>query len=461
MMAEVLEKQYNAKKVNQRQDELLELARTALKASGADQTQVRILSSDSALTRFAGSKIHQNTLQREANVVVSARVGQREGRAVTNRLDKEAISQAARQATQTAQLSAPNPELADYAEGPQEYSFQVDYFEATAACTPEDRAKKVIQGFEVSDDAAFTASGTLSTSQMNFVLANSNGIEAAYNTTFAKYTVMYTGPNSSGYSEQSSRSINEIDTADCAVHALATARRSANPRNDIPAGRYTVILNAECVATLLNFLAWLGFSGKAYVEGSSCFSGRLGEPVCSPDVTIVDDPLDPRTLGVPCDAAGVPKQRLSLVESGVVKALAHDANTARKAGTVSTGHDSGVNFPVPANIVLMPGNASREDLIASVERGILVSRFHYTNVVDPMATVLTGMTRDGTFLIENGEVSGGLTNFRFTNSILAALNDVRAMETEQVLVSPFWGSSSLVPASIKVDNFNFSGKTEF
>ena len=460
-MAEVLEKQYNAKKVNQRQDELLELARAGLKASGADQTQVRILNSDSAVTRFAGSKIHQNTFQREANVVVTARMGQSEGRAVTNRLDKDGIVAAAKQASETAALSEANPDLADFNDGPQEYSFQVDFYEATAASTPEDRAKKVIQGFEASDDAAFSASGTLSTSQLNFVVANSNGIEAAYNTTFAKYTVMYTGPDSSGYSEQSSRNIGDIDIEACAVRALATAKRSANPRRDIPAGRYTVILNAECVSTLLNFLGWLGFSGKAYVEGSSCFTGKLGEPVCAPEITVIDDPLDPRTLGVPCDAAGVAKQRLSLIESGVVRAVAHDTNSARRAGTVTTGHDNGSNFPVPTNIVLMPGNQTREDLIASVEHGILVSRFHYTNVVDPMATVLTGMTRDGTFLIENGEVTSGLTNFRFTNSILAALSNVQAMETEQILVSPFWGSSALVPASVRVDNFNFSGKTEF
>jgi len=460
-MAEALEKQYSARKVLSRQDELVELARSGLAASAADQTQVRIIASDGALTRFANSEIHQNTFEREALVAVTARIGQSEGSANTNRLTKEALVGAVEQATAAARVSAPNPDLADFPDGPRDYPFQVDYYEGSAACTPEERAKRVISGFNVNDDKSYTAAGTLSTGQVNVVTANSRGIEAAYNTTLAKYTVMWSGPSSSGYQEQTSRNIADINTEKASVEALAVARRSADPRGDIPEGRYTVILEAECVATMLNFLCWMGLSGKDYLDQASFMCGKLGEPVTGADFTLADEPLDPQTMGVPCDASGMPKQRLMLIEGGVARAVAHDANTARRAGTASTGHDTGFNFPMPTNLVLSGGAATREELIAGVKRGILVSRFHYTNVVDPLATVITGMTRDGTFLIEDGEIVSGLTNFRFTQNILQAFANCTGMSTKQVFHSAFWGSGSLVPEAVRVDGFNFSGKTGF
>lgn len=460
-MTEVLEKQYTARKVAHRQDELMELARAALKASAADQTQVRIVASDSALTRFANSAIHQNTFEREATVTINARIGQREGVMTTNVLTAEGMRDAVAKAAAAAQVSPPNPDLADLPEGPREYPFQVDYYEATAACTPEERAKKVIAGFEVCDDKAFSASGTLSTAGMNFIVANSRGIEAAFNTTVAKYTVLWTGPDSSGYAEKTSRNIADIDTAGAAVRALATAKRTANPRRDLPAGEYTVVLGPECVSTMLGFLSWLGFSGRDYNDGASFMCGKMGEPVTGGEITIINDPLDPRTLPTPCDAAGVPRQRTVLIESGVAKGVVHDANSAFKAGTATTGNDTGWNEPLPTNMVFLPGNSTPEALIEGIEHGVYVSRFHYTNVVDPLNTVITGMTRDGTYLIDHGALAGGLTNFRFTQNILQAFANVSGLAAEQVFQGAFWGSGSLVPLALRVDNFNFSGKTDF
>jgi PmbA protein len=460
-VAEVLEKQYTARKIAQRQDELVELARTALKASEADQTLVRIMCSDSALTRFANSQIHQNTFEREALVTVNARFGQREGLVTTNVLTADGMRAAVAKASAAARVSQPNPDLADMAEGPREYPFQVDYYEATAACTPEERAKKAIAGFETSDSPAYTAAGTLSTSQLNFIVANSRGIEAAYNTTLAKYTVLWTGSDSSGYAEKTTRNIGDIDTSDLAVHALATAKRSANPKRDLPAGEYTVVLAPECISTMLGFLNWLGFSGRDYNDGASCLCGKMGEPVTGPEITIVDDPLDPRTLGLPCDAAGTPKQRTALIEAGVAKGVVHDANSAQKAGTATTGNDTGWNMPLAGNMIFYPGNSTPEALIEGVERGIYVSRFHYTNVVDPLNTVITGMTRDGTFMIENGALVGGLTNFRFTQNILQAFANVTGMAVDQVFQGAFWGSGCLVPQAVRIERFNFSGKTDF
>jgi PmbA protein len=466
-MPEVIERQYSARKVAQRQEDLLSLCREALKASGADQTQARISVVDSALTRFASSEIHQNTFERNASVQVTARIalpgGLAEGSAATNRLDKESIAVAARQACEAARHAPPSAELADYAKGPFEYPCQVDFYEATAACTPEERAKKVIAGFKVkTGPEPFTAAGTLSTSAINFAVANSRGVEAAYNTTMARYTVQWNGPDSSGYREGSSRNIGAIDVEELSVKALDTGIRSAAPRADVPAGRYAVVLAPECVATLLAFLSGLGLSGKSYLDGASFMHGRLGEPITGAGFTLMDDALHPLTIGAPCDQAGVPLTRVMLIENGVARGVVHDVNSAARAGlTGSTGHDSGGKRPLPQNLVLMPGSSSREELIKSVERGIYVSRFHYSNVVDPLNTVITGMTRDGTFLIEGGEITGGLTNFRYTQNILEAFKQVSGAAREQVYQGSMWGSGCVVPEALRVEDFNFSGKTSF
>lgn len=460
MMAEALEKQYSATKVRARQEELLHMAQDAVKSSAADQTLVRMIARDSALTRFANSEIHQNTFEREANVQVCARVGQREGTVITNRLTPAALTEATERAVAAARAAEPNADLADYASGPRKYPLQVEYSEPTAACTPEERASIVIAGLAVNDTAEYKAAGTLNTGQVNVVIANSRGIEVAYSTTTARYTVQWTGLDSSGYNECTARSVGELDVVGAAVEALAIAKRSANPRRDLDVGRYSVILMPECTATILNFLTWVGLSGRDYNDGASFMSGKIGEQITGRDITLSDDPLDPRTLGLPCDMAGTPKQRVTFIENGVARAVAHDENSAKQAGAASTGHDSGQNWPIAINLVLGAGSSSRDELIAGVERGVLIHRFHYTNIVDPLATVITGMTRDGTFLIENGELAGGLTNFRFTQNILQALANNAGMSSDLVYHGSFWGSGCLVPDAVRIEDFNFSGKTE-
>lgn len=459
-MAEALEKQYSAGKVRKMQEELLHLAQEAVRQSPADQTQIRLIASDNALTRFANSEIHQNTFEREAMVQVLARSGQREGQVTSNRLTAAALKEAVEQASAAAKVSEPNPDLADLPEGPRKYPLQVVFSEPTAACTPEERSAMVVAGLEAADNGEYQAAGTMTTGQVNVVIVNSRGIEVAYSTTSARYTVQWTGPNSSGYSECSSRNVADLDTAGAAVDALAVAKRTADPRPDVPAGRYTVILLPECIATMLSFLTWVGFSGRDYNDQASFMCGKLGELVTGRDITIADDPLDARTMGLPCDMAGVPKQRLTLIENGVARAVAHDTNSAAKAGVGSTGHDTGQNWPGPMNLTLSPGSATKDELIQGVKRGVMVSRFHYTNVVDPLATVITGMTRDGTFLIEDGELAGGLTNFRFTQNILKALADNTGIGAELVYHGSFWGAGCLVPEAIRIEDFNFSGKTE-
>mgnify|MGYP000324194474 CR=1 FL=1 len=208
------------------------------------------------------------------------------------------------------------------------------------------------------------------------------------------------------------------------------------------------------------FLSWMGFSAKMVQDKESFLVGKMGQKITGDNITLVDDAGDPRTMGLPFDFEGVPKQKLVLIENGIAKNYAHSWKTAKKEGVESTGHYLGMEEPLPVNMVLMPGDKSKDELIASTEQGVLVSRFHYTNIVNPMETVITGMTRDGTFLIENGKIAKGLTNFRFTQNILGALADNDGLSREQRFSSAFFGGGAVVPA-VKVKSFNFSGKTGF
>ncbi len=431
----------------------------ALKWSRADETEIVIVAQDEALTRFANSQIHQNNFERNATVTVRAAYGKRVAKASGNLLTKEGVRKVMDDACAIARLSPADEDFAGLPQGEFTYPFKVEYFEDTASLSPISRAKALLDVFKLGGDS-YNAAGVLANSAITFVVANSHGIRVGCNTSSTKFTVLYTGETSSGYAEDFKRNFSDLDILGSAQRALNKAEASKNPYKDLPFGQYTVVLEEECVATMMMFLSWLGFSAKSYQDKESFMYGKLGEKITGDCITIIDDASDERTLGLPFDAEGVPKKRIVLIENGVAKGYAHNWKTAKKDGVESTGHHLGMDFPLPLNLVLFGGTASDGELISSTERGILVSRFHYTNVVDPKETVITGMTRDGTFLIEDGKITKGLTNFRFTQNILKALENCVGMSRSQRLASSFFGGGAVVP-KIKVEKFNFSGKTEF
>ena len=238
--------------------------------------------------------------------------------------------------------------------------------------------------------------------------------------------------------------------------------RSQAPRA-LDAGVYPVVLEPAATATLVGFLSFMGFAGRAYVEGRSCFSGKAGETVAGANIDLWDDGTDPTTLGAPFDFEGVPKRRVRLVEGGVFRDAVYDLRTAKQAGVDgSTGHglpSPNPEGPFPLNMFLGTGDATVDEMVAATERGVLVTRFHYSNIVNPMESSITGMTRDGTFLIEGGEIVGPVRNFRFTQSILEALSNVSMIGRDAELASEFFFSASRVPA-LKIEAFNFSGVSD-
>jgi predicted Zn-dependent protease len=286
-------------------------------------------------------------------------------------------------------------------------------------------------------------------------------VRASHILTRADLNMVVMGEDSSGWASHVDPDVRAIDPAALAGTALDKALRGRNPRPFDP-GPMTVVLEPDAVADLLEQVMMAGFGGQAYSEGVSFVNGRLGETIAHPMIHVWDDPLDPGMLALPFDAEGTPKNRLDLIEAGTARAIAHDRQTARRTCMPSTGH---VSFgeeddsPYPSRLRMAPGNRSMEALVREVSRGIYVTRFHYTNLADPHTASITGMTRDGTFLIENGEITRPLRNLRFTSSGLEALARVVALGRDTKLTMGY-GGATRAPAAL-IEGFRFTGSTTF
>lgn len=440
--------------------DLADLGHAALGVEGADAVEVYLTRDDSALTRFAESRIHQNTARVDGEARVRAVVdGARVGVVATNDLSVDGLRAAAVAAVEAARVTPPDSEFPGLAE-PATYGTAAVDDPATAASSPADRAA-LVATLLAPLGSDMVAAGTVETGRYEVAVVNSLGVAATHAYTRAALTLLVSGTDSTGWAEDTAGTLSGVSAEAVAARAVGKVEAGRNPV-DVEPGDWQVVLEPPAVGTLVEWLGWLAFGGRDVVEGRSAVSGRLGERICSPLVTIVDDPLSPDLLGSPFDAEGTPKARLPLVSDGVAAGVAHDRLSARLGGTVSTGHAYPAPNPMggmPGNPSLRPGTASLDDLVAGCERALLVTRFHYTNAVHALSTTLTGMTRDGTFLVEDGRVVGGVRNLRFTQSVLAALDTVEDVGRDTALGSEF-GGTVRVPA-LRLGRFHFSSATTF
>ncbi|MBN1933521.1 MAG: TldD/PmbA family protein [Anaerolineae bacterium] len=451
----------------QGRDKLTAIAQRVLALSGADQTEVLVMSGDEYLTRFADNHIHQNVSETDTAVRVrvvfggahNAKIGVASG----NDFSEEALQKLVESAETVARFQQDNPDFVSLP-APQPVEEMLAYAESTAACTPETRARSVATICDLAWQNGLVASGAFSTSVNEVVVANSLGTSAYHCGTFANLVTVIMGENSSGYASASSMDVTEIDPAEVGHTAVDKALRSRNP-TAIEPGAYTVILEEEAVATMLFTLGYLGFGALSVQEGRSFMNGHFGEKITGDNITIWDDAYDTRGIAMPFDFEGVSKQKVMLIENGVAKNVVYDSFTAgREEGKASTGHSlpaPNSMGPIPVNLFLAPGEATKEKMIAATERGIWVTRFHYTNPVHPIKTVLTGMTRDGTFLIENGQITRPLKNLRFTQSILEAFANAVMLGKEPKLIKMGFGGFAVCVPAMKIDGFTFTGSTEF
>lgn len=433
----------------------------ALDLQGADGVEVLVIHEWGGLTRFADSAIHQSTAREDTGIKVRVIAGGRVGVASTNDLSKEGAAGAARSALELAGMAAPDPGFPGLAPGA-EIPEGADRFDsATAGTRPERRADGVAELVGRLGDG-FHAAGALETTATEVAVGNTEGAFCYAPMTQAQVTTVVSGRDGgAGFAEATAPRAEDLDPGAVGERAFDKARRSQNPR-DLDPGRYEVVLEPPATATLLAFLAYMGFGGRAIAEGRSCFSGRIGQKLMADSVTIFDDALSPMTIGLPFDFEGTPKRRVDLVREGTVLGGVHDRRSGKQAGEESTGHalpPPNPEGPFPLNLFLEPGEASIEEMIAATGRGLLATRFHYSNIVHPREAVITGMTRDGTWLIEDGEIKYPVKNFRFTQSIIEALRDVEMIGRDTELASEFFFASSRVPG-LKISSFNFTGKSD-
>lgn len=428
---------------------------------GADGVEVVVTASDTALTRYALSEIIQNTVRSDVRAYVRVVVGDRYAIAATNQLDEVSMGSAATRAIEAARASRPDPDFPGLPSpervGAAEGVFRWD--EETSEASPERRAAAVRT--ILASVSSANAAGIFETSSHCFAVLNSRGIDCWDRFTRCVTTCLVDEGDGTGWGEASSHSMSEVDVEEAARRAAGKARSGRGAVAASP-GDYEVVLEPAAGAMLMEYLAYMGFGGKQVLDGESFLSSRAGEAVATGDISVADDVYDPLSVGIGFDLEGVPKEVVTVIDKGRARGPVTDLRTAAQLDLAPSGHFSGSveSGPYASNVVLRPGTRSREDLISGVRNGLLVTRFHYVNVLDRPATLLTGMTRDGTFRIRGGEVAEPVNNLRFSQSVLEALASTLGVGSDVAAFAPDFGSfGSTVAPSLRLGRFRFASAT--
>ena len=449
-------------------DEPLVLSRTecedivarALKLSKADACRVSVSSSYETNLRFADNQMSTSGVTDDASITISPVFGKQRASVSTNDVSPEGLARAVAQAEALAKLSPDDPELMPELPA-QQYAAIPAWFDSTATLTADERARAALTALEPARRASdLTVAGFIVCNANASAVGTSNGLFAYHRTTGANYTltVRTNDGTGSGWIGADENDWRRIDFADISTRAIAKARASRNP-SAIEPGRYTVIFEPQAVADLIGSVRG-AMNARSADEGRSPFSkagggSKLGERIMDPRVTLLTDPADPQILGAPFDSDGLPQRRQVWVENGVLKQMAYTRFWAQKTGNAPTGGGGGFGGGGGGGLKMLGGPSSIDAMVAGAERAVLITRLWYLRSVDNRTMVLTGLTRDGSFLVENGKISRSVKNFRFNDSPLFFLNNVEAIG--QAVRTGDGGS--VVPA-IKARDFNFTSLSD-
>ena len=436
-------------------DTVLRLA----KSTGAEETEVHVDETADSLTRFANNAIHQNVAERGLNVSIRTVVDSRTARATTNRVDEDSLRAAIDASLSLAHSQPKDPHLLPLP-GKQRYRKVNRFARGTAALTPEERARAVRRACDLAIQNDQVAAGIFASGLQQSAMGNSRGLFAAYRETHAEFSITMQENPAASWAKANAASVRAFDPQKLAQRASEKAHMAVDAR-ELPPGRYTVILEPAAVLDLVGFLFY-DFAATALQDKRSCLNDRMGKPLFGKNISITDDAYHPLQLGAPFDGEGIPRQQVLLVDRGVPKNLVYSRASAKSAGKKTTGH--GFALPneygeAPMNLVFGGGDSSLEKMVASTDRGLLVTRLWYIREVDPYEKVMTGMTRDGLFLVENGKVTSAVRNFRFNQSILAMLRNVEQLGPA-VRATGEEAFEMVVPA-MKARDFHFSEVTKF
>ncbi len=435
-----------------------------LAAAGSAELEASVGGGENHLTRFANNEITQNVTERRHVLSVRVARGRRSGRATGNDLSDAGIARLVASAEEAAKV-APESNDANPLLGPQHYR-EVDAVDAaTAVLGPEARAREVGRAVARTRAANLDGAGIYETGHGTIgdygqlgtlALANTNGLFAYHTETSATFSISALRGTESGWARAESHAASDIDGDALAASAVDKGLRSRDPDTWAP-GAYDVVLEPAAVSDLLREMNDTSFGALALQEGRTFLGGKMGTPVLGPEITIRDDPYHPLHLGSPFDGEGVPTVPVTIIDRGVARGVVYDRRTAAKEARESTGH--GLPYPntvgpYARHLVLEGGGATLEELVAGVDRGLLVTRVWYTNIVDPMSVLVTGMTRDGLFAIERGKVTRAVRNFRFNQSVVEMLQRADGM------TAAVRAGGAVCPA-LRVRGFRMSSVTEF
>lgn len=437
-------------------DESQAIVERVVKMSTADAVRVNVGSGRATNLRFAANQMSTAGAVTNANVAVFSAFGPKHAVVTTNDLSEESLRRAVKQSEALARLAPDDPESMPELPS-QSYTEVPAYFDTTANVSAEERARAALTALEPARRAGdLKAAGFIVANAGTTALGNDEGLFAYHRNTNANYTVTVRSDDGtgSGWAGADDSDWSKINFGAVSARAIEKARLSRNPVKVEP-GRYTVILEPQAVGDLVQLLAFAA-AARLADEGRSAFSKtgggtKIGEQVVDKRVTIFSDPFDAQLLGQPWDGDGLPLTRQVWVEKGVLKNLVYSRFWAKKMSKQPTGG--------PNSLKMLGGTTSMEEMIRSTPRGILVTRLWYLRQVDPRTVLYTGLTRDGTFLVENGKISKAITNLRFNDSPLFMLNNVEAIGPAVRLAGTEAGGNVVMPA-LKVKDFNFTSLSE-
>lgn len=439
-----------------------EIIETALSAAEGDEADVALYAFDRNISRFANSSLRQNMSEAGGHVTLRVVSNKRIGVASTSSLTPQDLRATAALAKTLADQSEPLDDFRSLYAANEPLPQVETYDAATADLPPGEKAAALAAAFRIGEERGARFAGTYTSGSAAIATGNSHGVRRWTRFTLADAMFIALGHGSSGFATEIRRRASELDVAALAREATEKAELLAATEEELAPGEYDVILEPAALAEIFEWMNMITFSGRSYDDGSSFFEKRLGEKVLGENFTLADDALDESFLPFPFDLEGRPKRRVALVDAGVVKTPAVDSWFADRLGleptasAVDLGSD---DHGMALHLSLAPGTSSREEMIRESERAIWVTRFHYINgLLEPKTALMTGMTRDGTFLIENGTVTRRLANLRWTQEMTEAFANIASLSRERRAIATWWNpiGGTFAP-TVKIRKWKFTG----
>ena len=437
----------------------------AARASRADNTLLAAQRGSRTTLRFAGKRIHQNFHEEEVTVWVKVACSGRIGISTTCSLGHDSVMRAIDSAMTIARVGAQKSAAAFLTTPPEKPTLPMTtYFSSTAEKPLTEIVREIRNLWTESGKMGVNLAGSFARGEDELAVIGSQGLTQYQPFSVAGLRLVATDGKASGFGSHVVREIDSLHPEIVAQRALDFCRRNKDPK-PIPLGQYDVLLEPEAVAELLEWLSYIGFGAKQTMERTSFMAGRIGEKLMDPRISITDDGVDPLGLSVPFDYEGIPKQKVSLIENGIARGIVYDSQYASLYEQHSTGHAMPYDEfegPVATHLFMAPGETPYREMLKKMDNGLWICRFHYiSGLLKTQEALMTGLTRDGTFLIRNGKVAGAVKNLRFTQSILEAFSRIVAISQERTLVAdPSQGLSSAVVPALLIKNFTFTGQTK-